>query len=180
MTQRSFENIIAGCKAGDRNSYGKLFELYKGRCYSYFYRLTGDRDLSEDLLSRLFLKVVGKMTSFRGGNFDSWLFATASNLFKDHLRSRYRSRAALEAHGQNVLRENDAVPVSQQTQLDRLAEQMSKLDEDTRELIVLRFYGQLTFKEIAKIRKEPLGTTLSKLHRGLGRLRTLMEPDDAY
>ena len=46
---------------------------------------------------------------------------------------------------------------------------------DTRELIMLRFYSQASFKEIAAIRSEPIGTTLSKLHRGLKKLQKLME-----
>jgi RNA polymerase sigma-70 factor (ECF subfamily) len=53
--------------------------------------------------------------------------------------------------------------------------QLGKLDTDTRELIMLRFYSQASFKKIAEMRSEPIGTTLSKLHRGLKKLRELME-----
>jgi len=52
---------------------------------------------------------------------------------------------------------------------------LSRLDADTRDLIVLRYYSELSFKEIAEMRSEPLGTALSKLHRGLKKLRELME-----
>jgi RNA polymerase sigma-70 factor (ECF subfamily) len=51
---------------------------------------------------------------------------------------------------------------------------MAKLDAETAELLMLRFYGQLTFREIAELRSEPVGTVLSKVHRGLKRLRELM------
>ena len=60
-------------------------------------------------------------------------------------------------------------------QIDKLQIQLKRLDADTRELIMLRFYSQLSFKEIAKMRSEPIGTTLAKLHRGLKRLREFME-----
>jgi len=59
--------------------------------------------------------------------------------------------------------------------LDRLQVHLNRLDADTRELIMLRFYSELSFKEIAEQRSEPLGTALSKLHRGLKKLRDLME-----
>jgi RNA polymerase sigma-70 factor (ECF subfamily) len=57
---------------------------------------------------------------------------------------------------------------------DRLQVKLARLDADTRELIMLRFYSQLSLKEIAHMRSEPIGTTLSKLHRGLKRLRELI------
>ena len=46
---------------------------------------------------------------------------------------------------------------------------------DTAELITLRYYGQLSFKELAQLRNEPIGTTLSKVHRGVKKLREIME-----
>jgi RNA polymerase sigma-70 factor (ECF subfamily) len=52
---------------------------------------------------------------------------------------------------------------------------LKRLDSDTRELIIMRFYSQLSFKEIASVRSEPIGTTLAKTHRGLKKLRQLME-----
>jgi RNA polymerase sigma-70 factor (ECF subfamily) len=59
--------------------------------------------------------------------------------------------------------------------VDKLQEQLGKLDDETRELIMLRFYSQASFEEIAAMRSEPIGTTLSKVHRGLKKLRELMK-----
>ena len=63
---------------------------------------------------------------------------------------------------------------SEDDRVDKLQIQLGKLNDDTRELIMLRFYSQLSLKEMAVIRREPIGTTLSKLHRGIKRLRELM------
>ena len=52
---------------------------------------------------------------------------------------------------------------------------LEKLDDDTAEMITLRYYGQLSFKELAQLRNEPIGTTLSKVHRGVKKLREIME-----
>jgi len=58
---------------------------------------------------------------------------------------------------------------------DRLQQGLNRLDAETAELIVLRFYGDLSFKELAEMRAEPIGTTLSKVHRGLKKLKEWME-----
>jgi RNA polymerase sigma-70 factor (ECF subfamily) len=170
--------IIHGCQSGDADSFARIVDMYAGRCYGYFYRLTGDRDLSDELLSELFVRLVEKFGSYKGGAFESWLFRIASNIFHDHLRAKQRRqrlldgrRADLEAGGSGEPRRSDA----RDETLDRLQVQIQRLDADTRELIVLRFYSELSFKEIAQIRSEPLGTALSKLHRGLKKLREMME-----
>jgi len=169
--------IIDGCQSGDAESFALIVDMYAGRCYGYFYRLTSDRDLSEELLSELFMRLVEKIGSYKGGAFDSWLFRVAANIFHDHLRVRQRRKKLLEARRAEL----ELLPTGRRRsddhddRLDRLQVHLNRLDADTRELIVLRFYSGLSFKEIADQRSEPIGTALSKLHRGLKKLRELME-----
>lgn len=169
--------ILDGCKSGRPDSFALLVDRYASRCYGYFYRLTGNRDLSDELLSELFVKLVEKIGSYKGGAFESWLFRIASNIFHDHLRGKQRRKKLVDARraelelGSKTPRRSDA----KDEKLDRLQVQLQRLDDDTRDLILLRFYSELSFKEIARIRSEPIGTALSKLHRGLKKLRELME-----
>jgi RNA polymerase sigma-70 factor (ECF subfamily) len=153
--------------------------MYAGRCYGYFYRLTGDRNLSDELLGELFMKLFEKIGSYKGGAFESWLFKIASNIFHDHLRGKQRRKKLLEAHRTALELEPDLNESRRSDEggerLDRLQVQLNRLDADTRELIMLRFYSELSFREIAELRSEPIGTALSKLHRGLKKLRDLME-----
>jgi RNA polymerase sigma-70 factor (ECF subfamily) len=167
--------IIIGCTKGDADCFSQVVDLYATRCYAYFYRLTGDKDVSDELLSTLFTKLVEKIGSYKGGSFESWLFKIASNIFHDYLRGKQRWIKLLDS--QRAQFESDSIEPkrSDDEKIDRLQIQLRRLDEDTRELIMLRFYSQLSFKEIAKMRSEPIGTTLSKLHRGLKRLRELIE-----
>jgi len=170
----SLARIIVGCKKGDAECFSQIVDTYASRCYGYFYRLTGDRSVSDDLLSELFVKLVEKISSYRGGSFDGWLFRIASNIFHDYLRGKQRRKKLLEAHQKQLESEPTGAKRSDDEQLDKLQIQLKKLDTDTRELIMLRFYSQLSFKEMAKMRSEPIGTTLAKLHRGLRKLRELM------
>ena len=167
--------IIDGCKAGEPEEFHKLLDIYARRCYGYFYRLTGNCDVSDDLLSELFVKLVERIGSYKGGSFESWLFKIASNIFHDYLRSKQLQRKLLKAQKRQLESKLIGAKKSESERADKLQRQLEKLDADTRKLIMLRFYSQLRFKEIAKIRAEPIGTTLAKLHRGLKKLRQRME-----
>ena len=169
------EQIIRGCKAGRAESFEALVDIYAKRCYGYFYRLTGSRAVSDDLLSELYLKLVAKIRSYKGGVFESWLFRIASNVFHDYLRGKQKQRKLFEAKKAQLELKLAEADESEAGAIDKLQIQLGKLDADTRELIMLRFYSQASFKEIAAMRSEPIGTTLSKVHRGLKKLRELME-----
>ena len=167
--------MIAGCKQGDAECFSQLIDAYASRCYGYFYRLTGNREVSDDLLGELFVRLVEKIGSYKGGSFECWLFKVASNIFHDYLRGKQRQKKLFEAQkGEFESRQTRAKQWSGE-RIDELQVRLGQLDADTRELIILRFYSQVSFKEIAKMRSEPIGTTLSKLHRGLKKLRKLME-----
>jgi RNA polymerase sigma-70 factor (ECF subfamily) len=166
--------IIRGCKAGEAESFEKLIDVYARRCYGYFYRLTGNREVSDDLLGELFVKLVAKIGSYRGGSFESWLFKVASNVFHDHLRGKQQRRRLLEARKEQFVSESTELKQSDDRRIDELQTKLEQLDADTRELIMLRYYSELSFKELARMRAEPIGTTLAKVHRGLKKLRELM------
>ena len=166
--------IIIGCKNGDSNCFSQVVDIYASRCYGYFYRLTGNNDLSDELLSELFVKLVERIASYKGGSFDGWIFKIASNIFHDYLRTKQRRKKLLDFQQKQLELEVNEPKQSDNEQIDKLQIQLTRLDTDTRELIMLRFYSELSFKEIAAMRSEPIGTTLAKLHRGLKKLRELM------
>lgn len=167
--------IVAGCKDGDSGCFSRLVDIYSGRCFGYFYRLTSNRDVSEELLGELFTRVVEKIGSFKGLYFDGWLFRIASNIFHDYLRGRQRQEKLLEKQrSQFEAQEVENLSVESE-EIDRLQTKLGEIDDETRELLMLRFYSEMSFKEIAEMRNEPIGTTLSKVHRGLKKLRKLME-----
>ncbi|MFH1371623.1 MAG: RNA polymerase sigma factor [Planctomycetota bacterium] len=174
MPQRVLEQIIIGCRKGDETCFSQLVDIYAKRCFGYFYRLSGSREISEDLLSELFVKLVEKIGSYRGGSFDGWVFTMASNLFHDHLRFKQRQTRLLNEQGRRVMLQPTHNEGDNRGEIDELQAALGKLDGDVRELIMMRYYSQLSFKEISQSRGEPIGTTLSKLHRGMKRLRELM------
>ena len=174
----NLSKIVAGCKKGNSQSFSQLVDIYATRCYSYFYRLTSNPEQSSDLLSELFVKLLEKIGSYKGGSFEAWLFKIASNIFYDQLRQRQRQKKLLENRILLQKQANKAKTGSEAETIDKLQIQLEKLDTETAELLTLRFYSGLSFKELAKLRSEPIGTTLSKVHRGLKKLRQLMGKND--
>lgn len=170
------EKLILLCKKGDAKAFDELVKRYSGRCYAYFYRLTGRPDLSEELLSDLFIRLVRKIQSYEDGSFEKWMFTVASNLFRDSLRKQYRHKRLLEEKAELLVDQNNGYGDRPEPEMfDKLQLALAKLDKETAELINLRYYSQMSFKELAETRNEPIGTTLSKVHRGLKKLRMIMD-----
>jgi RNA polymerase sigma-70 factor (ECF subfamily) len=174
-TNSDLARIITGCKSGDTESFSELVDIYASRLYGYFYRLTGNREVSDDLLSELFVRLIEKTSSFKGGSFESWLFKIASNIFYDYLRDKQRQKKLIEGRQKQLESEVTDANEADGEEIDKLQVQLNRLDADTKELIMLRFYSEASFKEIAAMRSEPIGTILSKVHRGLKKLRKAME-----
>lgn len=168
------ENLIKKCKKGDNEAFDELIERYSNRCYAYFYRLTGQAHLSDELFSDLSIRLVKKIHSFQKGSFEKWLFTVASNLFKDSLRRQYRQKKIVEQKAFQLRQSKDEKKNTGEV-FDKLQLAIEKLDPDTAELLTVRYYGELSFKELAEMRNEPIGTTLSKVHRGVHKLRRIME-----
>ena len=166
--------LVEKAKEGSREALGQLAECYIARLYGFFFRLTANRDISEELVSELFLRLVKKIKYCESGSFEKWLFTVASNLFRDHLRKQYRTRKILE----QKLRQEEEESIEQKSEpeySDRLQEALGRLDPETAELIMMRFYGDMSFKELAETKDEPIGTILSRVHRGLKKVKEYME-----
>jgi RNA polymerase sigma-70 factor, ECF subfamily len=175
MEPREIAEIIVACRSGQPEAFEKLLAAYSARIYAYFVRLTGDASLSDDLLSELFVKLVERLGTYAGGSFEKWLFTIASNVFYDHLRRRRRQERLKDTVRQRLEDAGEGVEDADPFVADDLQRQLASLDDDTRELIMLRFYGDMSFKDIAETRKMPVGTILSKVHRGLRKLREQMK-----
>jgi RNA polymerase sigma-70 factor, ECF subfamily len=175
MEPREIAELIAACRVGQPGAFDKLLSAYSARIYAYFLRLTGDPSMSDDLLSDLFVKLIERLETYSGGSFEKWLFTVASNVFYDHLRRRKRQERLKDSVRQRLTDAGEGIEDADPFMGDDLQKHLTVLDEETRELIVLRFYGDLSFKEIAEMRKMPVGTILSKVHRGLRKLREQMK-----
>ena len=179
--------MIELCRKGSSDAYVWLLKEYGPRLYGYFLRVTGSPAEAEDMVQDLFLTLLKKMNKYRHeGRFEHWLFRIAANQARDRHRRKARqgTTASLSTSGpddwaQNLagreaLPEQETLKAEQQDRLTYALEQLEPLD---REIIMLRHYGGLSFKEIAEQFQIPMGTALTKVHRGLHKLKNILKHD---
>ena len=121
------DQIITGCKRGNAECFSQLVDIYASRCYGYFYRVTGNRTVSDDLLGELFVKLVEKISSYKGGSFESWLFKIASNIFYDYLRGKQRRKKLLEVRKKQLESRKQELKKTDSERVDKLRIQLKKL-----------------------------------------------------
>lgn len=187
MDPQQLRVTIAAAQAGDAKGYQVLLEAYGSRLYGYFFRATGRHHEAEDLLSELTLRLVRTLERYdHRGRFEPWLFRIAANMVRDRIR-RFRTNptpVSLSAESESGRALVERLPVAGQAvdaalmageASERLHEALEKLDMLTRETLLLRYFGQMSFKELADVFECPVGTVLARVHRGLRALRELMD-----
>lgn len=187
MDARTLAALVVQCRNGDRGAWDALVEQYWQRLYSYAMQATRSNDLATDLVQETFLRVVQKLDRYEDqGKFEAWLFRILVNLVRDKSRSasRHPVRSGNVGVGDQMVDLIDSMPgkigspeapLEHKEHLDRLYAAMEKLPEMDRQVLLLRHYGDMPFKEIARTLDCPLGTVLARAHRALGKLRVLME-----
>lgn len=181
---------VAAARAGKAEGFSALLDAYGRRLYGYFYRAVGNHHDAEDLLGEMSLRLVRKFDTYdETGRLENWLFRIAANLVRDRFRrKKVRPRTvslsvdsqdgpdpAGRLEGENPAVDSRLVSAETSAQVQRALE---RLDETTREMILLRHFGQMSFKEIAATFGCPIGTALAKVHRGLKALRRHLETID--
>ena len=191
MDATELAETIEAAQRHDGKAYDRLVEAYGRRLYGFFHRQTGARQDAEDLLQDLFVRVVRGIGKYRHeDNFDGWIFRIATNLVRDRARRRKRRPVEVVAEptndddGDGMLGRAEspevgpAEAVERNDELGRLQRALGQLPDRDREVILLRHFSQLSFKEIAETLGCPLGTVLARGHRSLAKLRKMMEDRD--
>ena len=186
MDPQQLSETIAAAQAGEPAGFETLLEVFGPRLYGYFYKATGNHHEVEDLLGEISLRLVKQLKNYdHRDRFEPWLFRIAANMVRDRIRRRVSrprtaSLSASDDAGRSLadgLSGNDESVDSRLLAAEageQLNSAMRTLDETTREMVLLRYFGELSFKELADRFHCPLGTVLAKVHRGLRALRKVM------
>ena len=188
MDHAELEQLIKRCQDGEQAAFNELLDTYGPKVYAYFYRVTGAQEQAEDLLQDLFVKLIEKIHLYKHQNkFEHWLFRIAANQARDRAR-KFASRGytasinddggkdydtlASQLPGETLPPESDLI---MREEVDALQDALAQLPEFDREIIMLRHYSQMSFKDIAQECNIPLGTALAKVHRGLKELKRILQ-----
>jgi RNA polymerase sigma-70 factor (ECF subfamily) len=135
------------------------------------------------------LRLVARLDKYDDrGRFEPWLFRIAANMVRDRIRRAKANPApaSLSVDSESGASRADQFPANT-GQVDerllaeeasgRLQRALTKLDDTTRDMILVRHFGQMNYKEIADLFQCPLGTALARVHRGLKALRRMIGRD---
>jgi RNA polymerase sigma-70 factor (ECF subfamily) len=176
----SDESLVDSLRDGDMNAAEQLVRRYREALVRYLHRLCRSEQLAEELHQQTWLSVLEHIKKFdatAGGGFKAWLFRIATNKANDHWRSSGRERAAKE--GLKLVTE-DAAPeagagLEATEQQEKLRRAIDQLPEAQKQVLLLRYYSNLKFVEIAQVLGCPLNTALGRMHKAMLKLKQLME-----
>lgn len=171
-----YNKYVKNAIAGDREAFGELYKIFLNRIYRFVYYLVGDEFSAEDITQNTFLKAWNSLPNFSldGGTFQSYLYTIARNLVIDGQRKR--KAYPLEGY-EDVLesQENPENAVWKDEAAQKVHQALAGLDEDDRQILILRFFEEMQFDEISKIVGRQSGAIRVKVHRLMEVLRQKLE-----
>lgn len=169
-----YEHLVRKAKKGDKDAFGDLYKLFLNRIYRFVYYLVGgDEFLAEDITQSTFLKAWNWLPKFSlsRGTFQSFLFTVARNTVIDNQRKK--KEFSLEIQDSDVLRSNEDLEeiVSKVEEAQEVQKALSQLSTFDRQIVILRYFEELSFREISQVVNKREGAIRVRVHRILGQLR---------
>ena len=169
---------------GDEKSLETLIKRHKQRIYNFIYSKVFDRDLTEDIFQDTFIKVIRtlKLGNYNEeGKFVSWVMRIAHNLVIDHFRKKSRI-PKFDSNNDfdifSVLRDNE-INIENKMIRDQILFEVKKiinfLPDDQKEVLVYRYYNELSFKEISEKTGVSINTSLGRMRYALINLRNIIK-----
>lgn len=180
--------LIASYQEGNEEALQLLIEKYKGRIYSFIYSKVLDRDVTEDIFQDTFVKVI---LTLKGGKYNEegkflpWVMRIAHNLSIDYFRINKRVNIIHETSYTNdeynifnhigVYDECSETKIIKEQIGSDLKKLVQQLPDDQREVLELRIFKDLSFKEIAEETDVSINTALGRMRYALINLRKVIE-----
>lgn len=189
MGNETISEIVASARSGSEQAYRQLVETYGSDLLRYFYRNTGNRAEAEDLIQELFLRLVRSLKNYKEKErFEVWLYRLARNLLIDYWRKRKmvyigdRLGEEEESWLANVpsqaMAETPVAALELAEAGDELQRALAGLPLEQRQTLLMRYFSGMSFEEVARTEKVPIGTVLARAHRGLKKLRQWLSQEE--
>ena len=188
LTKLTDGQLVAAYADGDNLAFDTLLMRYRQRLFSYIFQMVRDRDLADDIFQETFIKAITTIRQGRYndmGKFSAWLYRIARNLVVDTFRSE-KAECAISTDDvdYNLLNRKDLaedniedalVDIQIEQDLHRL---VSLLPDEQRTVVDMRFYRDLSFKEIAEQTGVSINTALGRMRYAILNLRRMAKQKD--
>jgi RNA polymerase sigma-70 factor (ECF subfamily) len=166
------EILMDNVKNGDLSDMSVLFERYHLRIYNFFFRLTYDMDVSQDLTQNLFYRMIKYKNSYKSEySVKSWIFQIARNLHADYFKEEKRSGELFQKTDNYGVDPADDAEGYHEDDYERLEKAMSDLSAEQKEIIVLSKYQGMKYEEISEITNQSVGAIKVAMYRAIRQLR---------
>lgn len=181
----SDEDLMEYLQAGHEKAFSELVKRYKDRLHNFLYRYTHNHQDCEDLVQETFLRVYRSKHSYeRIARFSTWMYTIALNLARSLYKKKQRMTTVSIHKDPNdpedrsmPLEDKEILPdreLQEKMSMELLEKALMELNEDFREVVVLRDIQQMTYEEIAEITDTPMGTVKSRINRGRAHLQDIL------
>jgi RNA polymerase sigma-70 factor (ECF subfamily) len=183
LSKLSDHELIHAFQAGNVNALEALVLRHKEKLYTSIFFLVKDKYLAEDIFQDVFIRIIDTIRGGRyteEGKFLPWAMRIAHNLCVDHFRKVKRTPTIKNSEEQDIFEVLNFTEDSAETRMmkkqsyNRVKDMLDQLPEDQREVIILRHYADMSFKEIASITNCSINTALGRMRYGLINLRKMM------
>jgi RNA polymerase sigma-70 factor (ECF subfamily) len=173
----AIDALVRRAVAGEAAAFGALYDAYAPRVRRFLRHQLGDADVAEELLQRTFVKMIEALPRYRarGLPFGAWVFRIARNVVIDHRRTAHPG-VSLDAVMERPSDTGDPAAVAERRHdRARLRAALDALPPDQREVLVWRFFADLTPAETAALRGRSNGAVRVLQHRALATLRGVLQ-----
>lgn len=189
MTQKSFTDreLVRMYQRGNQQAFATLLTRHKQKIFSVIFYLVRDKDIAEDLFQDTFVKVINTLKSgnYKEENkFSAWVARIAHNLVIDYFRvekhmPKLRDKEEYSIFDRMRIKEDNAETSFVNNDMkEKLHHLISQLQFEQREVLIMRIYGDLSFKEIAKVTHVSINTALGRMRYATLRLRELVRKNN--
>lgn len=176
--------------AGDENSLAILINRHQSKIFGYIYSKVSNRDITEDIFQETFFKVIHTLKTKKyyneEGKFLSWVLRIASNLIVDKFRNDKKMPLKRDTEEFSVfsnIKDSslniEKKLIKNQVDID-IKKIIEKLPHDQKEVIMMRYYSDMSFKEIADLTGVSVNTTLGRMRYAMTNLRKVIEKNKIY
>ncbi len=171
-------NLIQKAQKGDKESFSRLYQYFYKKIYRYLFFQIRDEQLCKDFCQDTFIKAWKSLSNFsirKNGTFQAFLFAIARNLVIDH--SRRRKEVKIEEFESLPEEERLYEDITSKEEVLQVRKALDRLSEDERQIIILKYFEEMSGEEIAKVLSMKEGAVRVRIHRIMEKLKIYYESD---